>query len=482
MLFISVLFFCVTLFFLPIAPLLFNRIVQVILFYSTILVWNIFDLEILENGYTIYSGIFQINQINLCFEIILFICGIFILNGFILEILNPYRFLFYVENPLLKEYPLLILFTVLGQCFLINSIDFISLYLSIELQSFALYVLCALYRNSESATQAGLKYFLLGGISSAIILLGIAVVYNYTGHTQFEIIHIIGITSINSQIILGFILIMTGLLFKVASAPFHSWAPDVYDGCKNSVTSWISTIPKISIFIIILNVLYYFHTDLLSDILLYSSLLSLIIGTVLGLIQYRIKRLLAYSSISHVGFLLLCLCQYKEDSIEAFLFYIVQYSITNACIFLCLLAFGYSILIKKEDVNFIEDLQGQFKSNPILTFSFSVCLFSIAGIPPIVGFFAKQIALYTSINEGYYFISIIAVITSVISASYYLKIVNNIHLLYTKYVSAPRVQNNIGNAHALSIAILTMFIVLYAIKPQILLNSITLLSLYLFSN
>ena len=215
--------------------------------------------------------------------------------------------------------------------------------------------------------------------------------------------------------------------------------------------------------------------------LLYSSVLSLIIGTVLGLSQFRIKRLLAYISISHVGFLLLCLCQYKEDSIEALLFYIIQYSLTNVCTFLCLLAFAYSILFKKEDIDLIEDLQGQFTSNPILTFSFSMCLFSIAGIPPIIGFFAKQIALYSSINEGYYFVSVIAVVTSVISASYYLKIVNQMHTMYTTNVNPPRHLNNIGNAHSLSIAILTMFIVLYAIKPQILLNSCTLLSLYIFS-
>ena len=480
MLFISVLFFCVTLFFLPIAPLLFNRIVQLILFYSVFLVWNVFDIEILENGYPLYCGLFQLSQNSLSFYIILFLVAIFILNGFNIN-LNPHRIIRFVESPLPKEYPLLILFTLLGQCFLIISIDFISIFLSIELQSFALYILCALYRDSENATQAGLKYFLLGGLSSAVILLGISVVYSYTGHTQFEIIHIISITNLNTNIILGFVLIITGLLFKIAASPFHSWAPDVYDGCKSIVTSWISTIPKISIVIFICNMLFYFSINLLCDMLLYSSVLSLIIGTVLGLSQFRIKRLLAYISISHVGFLLLCLCQYKEDSIEALLFYIIQYSLTNVCTFLCLLAFAYSILFKKEDIDLIEDLQGQFTSNPILTFSFSMCLFSIAGIPPIIGFFAKQIALYSSINEGYYFVSVIAVVTSVISASYYLKIVNQMHTMYTTNVNPPRHLNNIGNAHSLSIAILTMFIVLYAIKPQILLNSCTLLSLYIFS-
>lgn len=482
MLFISVLFFSVTLFFLPIAPLLFNRIVQIILFYSAFLVWNVYDIEILNLGYDLYCNLFHVNQVILAFYIIIFITSIFILFGFTNDInINKNQFTYYMVNDLPKEYPLLILFTIIGICFLISSLDFISIFLSIELQSFALYVLCALYRDSENATQSGLKYFLLGGLSSAVILLGISVVYNYTGFTQFFIIHIIIITNLDNQVILGFVLIITGLLFKVAASPFHSWAPDVYDGCKNVVTSWISTIPKISILLFILIILFYFSITLLSDILLYSSTLSLLIGTILGLSQNRIKRLLAYSSISHVGFLLLCLCQYKEDSVEAFLFYLLQYGLTNACTFLCLLAFGYSILTKKEDIDLIDDLQGQFIRNPILTFSFSICLFSIAGIPPIIGFFAKQIALYSSINEGYYFISLIAVVTSVISATYYLKIVNQIHTISINHISIIQPYNNIGNAHSLSISILTLFIVLYAIKPQILLNSTTLLSLYLFS-
>lgn len=175
----------------------------------------------LENGYPLYCGLFQLSQNSLSFYIILFLVAIFILNGFNIN-LNPHRIIRFVESPLPKEYPLLILFTLLGQCFLIISIDFISIFLSIELQSFALYILCALYRDSENATQAGLKYFLLGGLSSAVILLGISVVYSYTGHTQFEIIHIISITNLNTNIILGFVLIITGLLFKIAASPFHS--------------------------------------------------------------------------------------------------------------------------------------------------------------------------------------------------------------------------------------------------------------------
>lgn len=217
-----------------------------------------------------------------------------------------------------------------------------------------------------------------------------------------------------------------------------------------------------------------------------TSVLSLIIGTVLGLSQYRIKRLLTYSTISHVGFLLLALSINTEESIESLVFYLIQYSLTNANVFLVLLGFGYIIHVyPKKDILFIESLKGQFTSNPLLSLSFALCLFSIAGIPPLIGFFAKQMVLYSSTHGGYYFISIVAILVSVISASYYLKIISVIYFdspkdVVNSILDTKTEENSITNLHAFMISSLTMAITLFVLQPTILLNSCHLLALSLF--
>ena len=254
--------------------------------------------------------------------------------------------------------------------------------------------------------------------------------------------------------------------------------------------------------------------EILKNLLLISSLLSLIIGTVVGLAQSKIKRLLAYSTISHIGFILLALSINSEQSLESFIFYIFQYSITNLNTFLIILALGYLIKknnnfrssfesnIENKDIRFISELKGQFKDNPILTLSLAICLFSLAGIPPLIGFFSKQFVLYSAIQNGYYFISFTAILVSVISASYYLKIVK---ILYSygeeenhDYVAAYAgnkkalnsnsevqtevvIENNyLSNVHSFLISILTLAILLFIIKPSFILNSTQLLSLSLF--
>ena len=262
------------------------------------------------------------------------------------------------------EYSLIVLFSTLGASLLVSSADLISMYLSIELQSFGVYILSTLYRDSESSTSAGLEYFLLGGLSSCLILLGAGLIYSYTGLTNFETIYSIVSVS-NSQSItqglsLGLIIIVIGFLFKIAAAPLHNWSPDVYDDTPTIVTIWLTIMPKISIIIFLLeiqsqiglientvsvssistvlesvsSVQTQFSTSyILKNLLLISSLLSLIIGTVVGLAQSRIKRLLSYSTISHIGFILLALAINSEQSLDSLIFYIMQYSITNLILF-----------------------------------------------------------------------------------------------------------------------------------------------------
>ena len=242
------------------------------------------------------------------------------------------------ESKYSIDYSIIILFSTLGSSLLVSSFDLISLYLSIELQSFGLYILSTLYRNSESSTNAGLKYFLLGGLSSCIILLGSGIIYAYTGLTQLESIYTL-ISSTNIDYILqgtllGIILIFIGFLFKISAAPLHNWSPDVYDETPTIVTIWLTIMPKIAILILLLEIytqinIYelsimnigiitnIFSEGVVKNIFLISSILSLIIGTVVGLAQIKIKRLLAYSTISHIGFMLLALAINTEQSIDS---------------------------------------------------------------------------------------------------------------------------------------------------------------------
>lgn len=516
-----------------ITPSLFNRITSVVLIYSALLAFNGLHIESLASGVGIYSGLFHVTTVSVAIEGFLLFTGALILLGW-----GPVTDKTIVRSgttvvPTISEYSLMILFTSMGATLLLSSSDLVSMYLSIELQSFAVYILATLYRDSESATSAGLKYFLLGGLSSALILLGTALIYSYTGLTQFESIYtLVQVTGSDSVaysaaysggVTCGLLLIGIGFLFKVAAAPLHNWAPDVYDGVPTIVTSWLTTMPKISIFVFLLELQSGLEGSfeslslLLGDdtsiniwknLLLIASVLSLIIGTVVGLSQYRIKRLLAYSTISHVGFLLLALAINTEESIESFLFYLIQYSLTNVNTFLILLAFGYIMSTSKSylvssratnkqsvnstDVQFIDQLKGQFKENPLLGLSLALCLFSMAGIPPLIGFFAKQMVLYSSTHGGYYFLSIIAILVSVISASYYLKIIRVIYFdsqdTQTDVVYTDSTVNSqdtittptITNVHSLLISSLTMIIVLFVLQPSILLNSCHILALSLF--
>ena len=586
MIFLSILFLIVAIA-LPsinqnISTILYVRITSIIFIYAGALALNALYIQSIGSGIGIYSGLFQVTNISQLLDVFILLIGSFILIAWPSSLI-PSSLSFShnhahsmtgtvvcssssssineMINGKAGEYSLIVLFSTLGASLLVSSADLISMYLSIELQSFGVYILTTLYRESESATSAGLKYFLLGGLSSCLILLGSGIIYTYTGLTHFESIYSLVSVSDSSQISqglsLGLIIIFIGFLFKVAAAPLHNWSPDVYEDSPTIVTIWLTIMPKISILIFLLelythiglignNVSLSIFTDLigsshsietsilnkdflsretvipaLKNLLLISSLLSLIIGTVVGLAQSRIKRLLAYSTISHIGFILLSLSINTEQSIDSFLFYIIQYSITNLNTFLIIIALGYVIhnsmnlnsklneienskisQLRKEkgletDIKEISELKGQFYSNPLLSLSLSVCLFSMAGVPPLLGFFSKQFVLYSAIQSGYYFMSIVGILVSVISASYYLKIIkvlhsepenlndNNNSILpasgHGQSLNNSNSISTISSFHSYLISILTLSILLFILKPSILLNSTQLLSLSLFN-
>nr|YP_009355791.1 NADH dehydrogenase subunit 2 [Fomitopsis palustris]BAX08586.1 NADH dehydrogenase subunit 2 [Fomitopsis palustris] len=514
--------------------ILYIRISSIIFIYSGALSLNALYIQSIGSGIGIYSGLFHVTTISQLLDIIIFTIGSLILISW------P-KFNTEIENDLNKktnyrkhnsynyicEYSLIVLFSTFGASLLVSSADLISVYLSIELQSFAVYILSTLYRDSESSTSAGLKYFLLGGLSSCLILLGCGLIYSFTGLTNLESIYSFVSVSDSNNIIqaisLGILFIFLGFLFKIAAAPLHNWAPDVYDDTPTIVTIWLTIMPKISIIIFLLEL----HTQLgiignnlnielvgvnlisnlfteniqnvLKNLLLITSLISLIIGTIVGLAQSRIKRLLAYSTISHIGFMLLALAINTEQSIDSLIFYIIQYSITNLNTFLIILGFGYIInnssLTKyygiqetRKDIKFISELKGQFFANPLLSIALTICLFSMAGVPPLIGFFSKQFVLYSAIQSGYYFMSIVAIVVSVISASYYLKIIRVLHsendtkiFNYNININSSEFTQDLTNYHSYLISTLTLSILLFVLKPSILLNSTQLLSLSLFN-
>jgi len=594
----------------------FYRSTSIVFIITAFLSINSLYLETIGTGIGIYSGLFHVTQVTQFIETFFYVIVGLVLIGWPQIITKVNKVKYYLTDKYSTDYSLIILFSSLGSSLLITSYDLISLYLSIELQSFGLYVLSTLYRNSESSTKSGLKYFLLGGLSSAIILLGSGIVYSYTGTTNFESIYILNsINDFNTEyflqgLTLGLLLIFIGFLFKIAAAPLHNWSPDVYDGTPTIVTMYLTILPKIAIFMFLLEMCTHFGIFIsyeqlsinrinfpyletfnsflvessIYKLLLISSIFSLIIGSVLGLSQVKIKRLLAYSTISHIGFILLALLINTEQSIDSFLFYILQYTITNLNLFLIILALTYThkfnsnniiklkykdLLINKplplfslkdsnssskfaeiisykyKDLNSLLDLKNLFFSNPLLSLCLCICLFSMAGIPPLIGFFSKQFVLYAAIQNGFYLTAILAIIVSVISASYYLKIVkllisenenenetktikdtypldrvargesensnlnqtspsnsnspNKINVLSLSglqmflpsitdlsFIKAVKEKENkniieLTNVHSFLISTLTLILLLFFIKPSLILNSTQLLSLSLFN-
>jgi NADH-ubiquinone oxidoreductase chain 2 len=455
------------------------------------------------------------------------------------------------------EYPLIILFVITGATFLIASSDLVTIFLAIELQSYGLYLLSTIYRNSELSTNAGLTYFLLGGLSSCIILLGQSLLYINSGNTNLDGIYIINSILVNNvdaidnttsitnipniyqyYIQLSFVIMSVGLLFKISSAPFHFWSPDVYDAIPTIVTTFVAIIAKISILILLLEFIYYTSITMLDyswkSNLLLSSFLSLIIGSVLGLTQFRIKRLFAYSTISHIGFILLALTINTIESIQAFFFYIMQYSISNLNAFIILITIGYTFvgwkkdetegnlssrdldkgkdleeIVSKDDhsekdlkdknlspIQLIHQLKGYFYMNPLLSISLAITLFSFIGVPPLLGFFAKQMILSAALDNGYVFMSLLAILTSVISAVYYLVVIQEIFFEKKEYSKENKLQDiKIKNSFISStstitlsssltgkISVLTLTILLFIFIPKEILCLNNIMSILLFYN
>ncbi len=516
----------------------YSRIGITVLISSIYISYNNYYIESLGIGIGLFGGIFNLTSISNFFIIFIYILSLIILllTGFYARkslkdlektelFLNKLKSLGSILNKkgeqyTLIEYTLIILFIITGSILLISSSDLISLYISIELQSYGLYILCTIYRNSESSTASGLTYFLLGGLSSCFILLGIGLIYANSGTTYLDNFYTISnisnlLYNVNKTMywyLANYLpyctsLITIGFLFKISAAPFHFWSPDVYDGIPTIVTTFVAIIPKVSILVIFLYLVHFTYNKFstyeytwISNLLL-SSLLSLIIGTILGLTQYRIKRLLAYSTISHIGFILLGLSINTVESVQSFIFYLIQYSISNLNAFFILISIGYTLfffvnknksfsnLLDKNNspIQLISQIKGYFYINKLLSLSFAITLFSFAGIPPFIGFFGKFLVLYASLQNNYIFLVLIAVLTSVISTVYYLNVVKFIFFNKNLYYDSLLINNNYINnkinltlAFSLPISILTLIIILFMFIPNEIYKLSNILSIILF--
>jgi NADH-quinone oxidoreductase subunit N len=335
------------------------------------------------------------------------------------------------EDSMLKDYefPTIMLFSITGMLCMLSANHFLSFYVSLELQSLCLYVMAAFEREDGKASEAGLKYFVLGSFSSGLLLFGISLIYGFTGNLGFDQLHTILSANPSSKIaigvIIGIIMLLIGLFFKVSAAPFHMWTPDVYQGSPTIVTSFFATIVKVAsvgfLLMLATQTLDGWKLDL-QPILIIITCASVLVGAIGALKQNNIKRLLAYSSIGHVGFMLLGISTFKID-LSVLTYLIIYVSMT-----LPVFAIIMGIENNGKAIENIQDLAGLSKVHPIASAFMAILMFSLAGIPPFAGFFAKFYVLQAAINAELYVAVVIAMLAAVISAYYYLKIVKIMYL------------------------------------------------------
>jgi len=320
------------------------------------------------------------------------------------------------------EYPLLIVLATLGMMAMISAGGLISLYLGLELQSLSLYVLAAMNRDSVRSTEAGLKYFVLGALSSGLILYGASLVYGFAGTVTFA-----GITEalkaeFSIGLVVGLIFVLAGLAFKISAVPFHMWTPDVYEGAPTPVTAFFAAAPKLAAMAVFIRLLYEGFpgaSDAWRQVLVFMSIASMALGAFAGIAQTNIKRLMAYSSIGHMGFALIGLAAGGPEGLRGAVLYLIIYLVMTAGVFAAIIAMRRD----GRGLELIEDFSGLARTSRGLAFAIAMLMFSLAGIPPLAGFFAKYFVLLSAVKAGMWPLAVIGVLSSVVSAVYYLYIV-----------------------------------------------------------
>ena len=371
----------------------------------------------LDTNTFLFNGSYNVDSLS-SFMKILTLLG----AALILSISRKYLRIFKI---FLIEYPILILCSILGMMVMISSNDLIVFYIGLELQSLALYVLASFNRDQLKSTESGLKYFVLSALSSGLLLYGCSLIYGFSGSTNFNII---GDTmnSDNYGLTFGIVFVLVGLAFKISAVPFHMWAPDVYEGSPTSVTLFFAIVPKIAALTVFIRFLYVPFINMIDQwqsIIIFLSIASMIFGAVAAISQNNLKRLVAYSSIGHIGYTLAGVAVGTNEGIQSSITYITIYIIMNLGLFSCL------FMMKRNNQYYetIDDLSGLSKNHPMLSLSLLIVLFSLAGIPPLAGFFAKLYIFKAVIEQSMYFLAIVGLLSTVIAAFYYLRIIKVIY-------------------------------------------------------
>ena len=326
------------------------------------------------------------------------------------------------EGVVRFEIPILMLLATLGMSMMISANDLLSLYVGLELQSLSLYVLAASHRESERATEAGLKYFVLGAVASGLLLYGMSLVYGFGGTTTFDGIAAAVSSGASTGLIVGLVFMLAGLAFKVSAVPFHMWTPDVYEGAPTPITAFFSVAPKIAALCLFLRVLVGPFGEIPSDwqqVIILISVLSMGLGAFAAIAQSNIKRLMAYSSIGHVGYALIGLAAASPEGARGLLYYLLIYMVMNLGVWAVIL----SMRVQGRYVETLDDLKGISKTNPGIALVMVILMFSMAGVPPTAGFLAKYFVFMSAVNAGLIALAVIGVLASAVGAFYYLRII-----------------------------------------------------------
>ena len=406
----------------------------------------------IETELSLFNESYKIDYLSTFMKILTLVSGIFVM-------LVSSKYI-QITKILKIEYPILLLSSILGMMVMISSNDLIVFYMGLELQSLALYVLASFNRENLLSTEAGVKYFVLSALSSGLLLYGCSLIYGFSNSTNFVLIAE-NLNSNNYGLTFGIVFILVGLAFKISAVPFHMWAPDVYQGSPTSVTLFFAVLPKIAALTVFIRFLYIPFINMIDQwqmIVVFLSIASMLFGAIAAIGQKNLKRLIAYSSIGHVGYALAGLSVGSNEGIQSAISYISIYLVMNLAFFSCL------FMIRKSENYFenIEDLSGLSKNHPILSISLMIVLFSLAGIPPLAGFFAKFYIFMAVIEQSMYFLAVIGLLSTVIAAYYYLRIIKIIYF-------DPEKEKYDSDHHLglkVSLAISTIFILFYFIYPS----------------
>ena len=411
----------------------------------------IFNFPINEN-IELFNNSYKIDYLTSFMKILTIISGIFVL-------LSSSKYIQVIKINKI-EYPILVLSSILGMMVMISSNDLILFYMGLELQSLALYVLASFNRDNILSSESGLKYFVLSALSSGLLLYGCSLIYGFSGSTNFNLIAE-NINQSSYGLTFGIIFIITGLAFKISAVPFHMWAPDVYEGSPTSVTIFFAILPKIAALTVFIRILYVPFLNIIDQwqiIIVFLSIASMLFGAIAAIGQKNLKRLIAYSSIGHMGYALAGVSVGTNQGIQSSITYILIYLFMNLAFFSCL------FMLRRNEKYFenIEDLSGLSKNHPILSFSFLIVLFSLAGIPPLAGFFAKFYIFSAVIEQSMYFLAITGLLSTVIAAFYYLRLIKIIYFDSEK----EKYESNHNIGLKISLVFSSIFIFFYFVYPS----------------